>query len=52
MNAQIDPQGQANRWVKNTYSKALQAPLRVVKQTQATFVRTIEAALQYGNPVL
>jgi dynein heavy chain len=45
----IDPQGQANRWVKNSEGKA---GLKVLKLTQANFVRAVEAALQYGNPVL
>jgi dynein heavy chain, axonemal len=45
----IDPQGQANKWVRN-----MEGPngLKVVKQTQSTFVRTIENAIQFGNPVL
>jgi dynein heavy chain, axonemal len=47
----IDPQGQANRWVKNM-EKSDVLPLKVVKQTMPNFVRTIEGALQYGNPVL
>jgi dynein heavy chain len=44
----IDPQGQANRWVKNMEGDAL----CVVKQSQATFVRTIEVSIQFGKPVL
>jgi dynein heavy chain len=45
----IDPQGQANKWVKK-----MEAPrdLKVVKQNQSTFVRTIENSIQFGNPVL
>jgi dynein heavy chain len=45
----IDPQGQANKWVRNLEAHN---SLKVVKQTQATFVRTIENAIQFGNPVL
>jgi len=45
----IDPQGQANRWVKNMESSN---SLKVVKQTSNTFVRTIENAIQFGHPVL
>jgi len=45
----IDPQGQANKWVRNLESAN---SLKIVKQTQATFVRTIENAIQFGNPVL
>jgi dynein heavy chain len=36
--------------VKNTEAKS--GGLKVVKQTMSNFVRTIEAALQYGSPVL
>jgi dynein heavy chain len=45
----IDPQGQANRWVKNSEGKK---GLKVLKLTQSNFVRSVEAALQFGNPVL
>ena len=51
----IDPQGQANRWVKNfeTVPEGVNKPqLKVIKQSSPTFVRVIEAALQFGNPVL
>jgi len=45
----IDPQGQANRWIKNLEGSR---SLKVVKQNQASFVRTIENAIQFGHPVL
>ena len=45
----IDPQSQANKWVKQSEGKN---SLKVVKLTQATFVRTIENAIQFGSPVL
>ena len=45
----IDPQGQANNWVRNTEGKN---GLSVVKQSQSTFVRTIGIALRMGKPVL
>jgi dynein heavy chain len=45
----IDPQGQANKWIKNM-EKA--NGLKVCKQTDASFVRTLENAIQFGNPVL
>jgi dynein heavy chain, axonemal len=45
----IDPQGQANKWVRNLEGAN---GLKVVKQTQSTFVRTIENAIQFGSPVL
>ena len=45
----IDPQGQANKWVKKMEENN---SLKVVKQNQGSFVRTIENAIQFGNPVL
>jgi dynein heavy chain len=45
----IDPQGQANKWVRNTEAEN---GLKVVKQNQSNFVRTIENAIQFGAPVL
>ncbi|KAJ1537226.1 Dynein heavy chain 7, axonemal [Nowakowskiella sp. JEL0078] len=45
----IDPQGQANRWIKNMEkSKSLQ----VVKLTDSDYLRTLENAVQFGTPVL
>ena len=42
-------QGQANKWIRN-----MEGPngLKICKQTQSTFVRTIENAIQFGTPVL
>jgi dynein heavy chain len=45
----IDPQGQANKWVKMMESEN---QLKVVKQNNPTFVRNIEMAIQFGSPVL
>jgi dynein heavy chain, axonemal len=45
----IDPQGQANRWTKKLEEAN---GLKVVKQSQNAFVRTIENSIQFGNPVL
>ncbi|KAM9584412.1 dynein axonemal heavy chain 3 [Trichechus inunguis] len=45
----IDPQGQANKWIKNM-EKANK--LSVIKFTDANYVRTLENALQFGTPVL
>ena len=45
----IDPQGQANKWVKNMERES---GLRVVKLTQADYVRTLENCIQFGTPVL
>lgn len=44
----IDPQGQANNWVKKTYGEQL----KVVKLSSQTFARTIENAIPFGHPVL
>ena len=44
----IDPQGQANQWIKNMEG----ADLKCIKQTQATFVRNIENSIAFGHPVL
>ncbi|KAJ1435246.1 dynein heavy chain, partial [Ochromonadaceae sp. CCMP2298] len=45
----IDPQGQANKWVKKMEENS---SIKVVKQNQGNFVRTIENAIQFGSPVL
>ncbi|XP_065834129.1 dynein axonemal heavy chain 7-like [Oscarella lobularis] len=45
----IDPQGQANKWVKNMEKKN---NLHVVKLTDSDFVRTLENCIQFGTPVL
>ncbi|XP_050419254.2 dynein axonemal heavy chain 7, partial [Patella vulgata] len=45
----IDPQGQANKWVKNM-EKANN--LHVIKLSDADFVRTLENCIQFGTPVL
>ncbi|KAJ3286989.1 Dynein heavy chain 7, axonemal [Borealophlyctis nickersoniae] len=45
----IDPQGQANRWIKNMEK---QKSLQVVKLTDADYLRTLENAVQFGTPVL
>ena len=45
----IDPQGQANKWIRN-----MEGPreLGVFKLSQSDFVRNIETCVQYGRPVL
>jgi dynein heavy chain len=45
----IDPQGQANKWIKNmeTANK-----LQVIKLSDSNYVRTLENAIQFGTPVL
>ena len=45
----IDPQGQANKWIKH-----MEKPnnLHVVKSTDSGFARTLENCIQFGTPVL
>lgn len=45
----IDPQSQANKWVKNM-EKA--SNLNVIRLTQPDYMRTLENAVQFGQPVL
>ena len=45
----IDPQNQANRWVKNL-EKANK--LRIIKLTQGDFLRVLEQSIRVGIPVL
>eukprot|EP00112_Aurelia_sp_Birch-Aquarium-sp1_P020988 Seg5537.1 transcript_id=Seg5537.1/GoldUCD/mRNA.D3Y31 product="Dynein heavy chain 3 axonemal" protein_id=Seg5537.1/GoldUCD/D3Y31 len=45
----IDPQGQANKWVKNLEKKNR---LNVIKLSDANYARTLENAIQFGTPVL
>jgi len=46
----IDPQGQANRWIRNMEDE--KTALKVVKQSDDTFIRTLSTALQIGLPIL
>ena len=43
----IDPQGQANKWIKNMEKKNL----KVIKLTDPDYTRTLENCIQFGNPV-
>lgn len=45
----IDPQGQANKWIKN-FEKDHQ--LSVIKLTDADYMRNMENCIQFGNPIL
>ena len=45
----IDPQGQANKWIKQM-EKANN--LHCIKLTDSDFVRTLENCIQFGTPVL
>uniref|UniRef100_A0A8C7GW60 Dynein axonemal heavy chain 3 n=1 Tax=Oncorhynchus kisutch TaxID=8019 RepID=A0A8C7GW60_ONCKI len=45
----IDPQGQANKWIKNM-EKANK--LAVIKLSDGNYVRTLENSISFGTPVL
>ncbi|KOB68985.1 Dynein heavy chain 7, axonemal [Operophtera brumata] len=45
----IDPQGQANRWIKNMEKRN---NICIVRMTQADLGRVLENAVQFGQPVL
>ncbi|CAM9445138.1 unnamed protein product [Ectocarpus fasciculatus] len=45
----IDPQAQANRWIRNM-EKANN--LQVIKLTDLNYLRTLENSIQFGSPVL
>jgi dynein heavy chain len=44
----IDPQGQANKWFRNTEKKN---KMKIIKLTDGDFVRTLENSIQFGTPV-
>lgn len=45
----IDPQGQANKWVKNMEKDN---NLAIIKLTDPDILRTLENSIQFGWPVL
>ena len=45
----IDPQGQANKWVRRMEADH---GLNIIKLSDATYLRTLENAIQFGQPVL
>ncbi len=45
----IDPQGQANKWIKNMEKDS---KLQVIKLSDANYTRTLENAIQFGTSVL
>lgn len=45
----IDPQSQANKWIKN-FEKENQ--LRVIKVSDTDYMRTLENCIQFGTPLL
>ena len=45
----IDPQGQANKWIKNLEKPNM---LKVIKLSDPNYVRTLENSIQFGHPCL
>ena len=45
----IDPQGQANKWIRNMEGAA---GLQIIKLTQSDYLRTLENSIQFGKPVM
>mmetsp|Transcript_17941 Transcript_17941/g.24224 ORF Transcript_17941/g.24224 Transcript_17941/m.24224 type:complete len:1197 (-) Transcript_17941:106-3696(-) len=45
----IDPQGQANKWIRNMHSED---SLTIIKLTDANYMRQVENCIQYGSPIL
>nr|XP_050853938.1 dynein axonemal heavy chain 12-like isoform X4 [Vespula vulgaris] len=45
----IDPQSQANKWIRNMEK---QSELEIVKVTDKNYMNIIEQAIEYGKPVL
>ncbi|KAL0050690.1 hypothetical protein WJX82_005287 [Trebouxia sp. C0006] len=45
----IDPQGQANKWIRNMERRS---QLEVLKLSEPDYMRRLENAIQFGNPVL
>ena len=45
----IDPQGQANKWVKNSEKDN---KLQVIKLNNPDYVRIMENCIQFGHPIL
>ena len=44
----IDPQGQANKWLKNMYKGSME----VIKLTEKEFLRSLVNAVRFGKPIL
>lgn len=45
----IDPQGQANKWIRNM---GKEAGVKILKFTEEKYLKFLEAAIRMGNPVL
>lgn len=45
----IDPQGQANKWIKNSEKEN---QLSVIKLSDSDYMGTLENCIQFGTPLL
>lgn len=45
----IDPQGQANKWIKQLWAES---KLQTTKLTESNFLKTLENSIRFGQPVL
>nr|XP_060483981.1 dynein axonemal heavy chain 12 [Panthera onca] len=45
----IDPQGQANKWIKNSEKEN---QLSIIKLSDSDYMRTLENCIQFGTPLL
>jgi dynein heavy chain len=45
----IDPQGQANKWIKNMEKDN---NMSIIKLSDSNYTRTLENSIQFGKPVL
>ena len=48
----IDPQGQANRYVKNMAKSIMQDNFEVIKESDSNFLRTLENGVRYGKWII
>jgi dynein heavy chain len=48
----IDPQGQANRYVKNMARSIMQENFDVIKESDSNFLRTLENGVRYGKWII
>jgi dynein heavy chain len=44
----IDPQGQANHWIKNMDRETI----KTIKLTEPSYLKTLENGIRFGNPIL
>lgn len=47
----IDPQGQANKWIKTMYKKS-EKGIKILKFSNDNYLKHLEASIQIGCPVM